>query len=302
MAFTSIALVTLLFARQEPKVTFDQAAAWTWLTKQCDLGPRVPNTKPHVACRDMIFEEVKKNCDKAELQPFRHEWSQDKSNRQMWNVIGYQNWEKATTRVVLLTHWDTRPTANEDPIEANRKKPIIGANDGASGTAVLLELMRRTHNVPKSLGICYLFVDGEDLGPGLDEMFLGAVHFTKKQNLPTPKPDYGILLDMIGDADLRIPVEPNSFKKAEKLTRALYNHAKDIGLAKTFPMEMQTEIYDDHLALNDAGIPTVDFIDFDYTPWHTMGDTPDKCSADSLGKVGKFMETWLYKPEPWKPK
>ena len=155
MALTTIALA-LLFAPQEPKsdaANFDQKLAWSWLTKQCDFGPRVPNTKPHVACRDMIFAEVKKQCDTAELQPFAHIWSTDNSRRSMWNVIGYQNWEKATTRVVLLTHWDTRPTADQEASEADRKKPIPGENDGASGTAVLLELMRHTKDVPKSLGI-----------------------------------------------------------------------------------------------------------------------------------------------------
>ena len=297
MALTTIAL-TLLLARQEPK-NFDQSVAWTWLTKQCAFGPRVPNTAPHVKCRDMIFDEVKKQCDTAELQPFRWHWSTDNSERQMWNVIGYQNWEKATTRVVLLTHWDTRPTANEDPIEANKKKPIPGANDGASGTAVLLELMRHTKNVPKGLGICYLFVDGEDLGPGIEEMFLGADYFAKHQ--PTKKPDYGILLDMIGDADLEVPVEPNSYNKARKVTLALYKHAASIGLGKTFPMTFQGEILDDHLTMNEHGIPTVDLIDFTYAPWHTLQDTPDKCSAASLGKVGHLLETWVYRSEPWKP-
>jgi Zn-dependent M28 family amino/carboxypeptidase len=215
-------------------------------------------------------------------------------------VIGYQNWENATTRVVLLTHWDTRPSADQEQNVANQLKPIPGANDGASGTAVLLELMRHTKDVPKSLGICYLFVDGEDLGPGLEEMFLGADYFAKHQ--PTKKPDYGILLDMIGDSDLEIPVEPNSFKKAEKLTRALYRHAASIGMKDTFPMKYQSEILDDHLTMNEHGIPTVDFIDFTYDYWHTLKDTPDKCSANSLGKVGKFLQSWLYQSEPWKNK
>ena len=247
----------------------------------------------------MIYEQVKKDCDKAELQPFAHIWSRDQSRRKMWNVVGYQNWENATTRVVLLTHWDTRPSADQEPNEADRKKPIPGANDGGSGTAVLLELMRHTHDIPKSLGICYLFVDGEDLGPDLDEMFLGAVYFSK--NLPKPKPDYGILLDMIGDADLRIPVEPNSFRKAEKVVRALYGHAKTVGLSSTFPTEYGDTIEDDHLCMNDAGVPTVDLIDFTYAPWHTLKDTPDKCSADSLGKVGKLLDTWVHRPKVWSP-
>lgn len=300
MALTSIALGLSLLLRQEPKVTFDQAAAWTWLTKQCDLGPRVPNTAPHVKCRDMIYDEVKKNCDKSELQAFGHIWSKDNSRRQMWNVVGYQNWEKATTRIVLMTHWDTRPTADQDENPDNRSKPILGASDGASGTAVLLELMRHTKDVPKDLGICYLFVDGEDLGPDLDEMFLGAVYYSK--HLPTPKPDYGILLDMVGDSDLRIPVEPNSFHKAEKVVRAIYKHAKTVGLEKTFPMDFGDTIEDDHLCMNDAGVPTIDLIDFTYEPWHTLHDTPDKCSADSLGKVGKLLDTWLHQDQVWKPK
>jgi hypothetical protein len=302
MALTTIALA-FLFAQPEPKALqnkFDQSIAWSWLTKQCDFGPRVPNTAGHVKCRDMIFEETKRQCDTAELQPFSHIWSTDNSKRKMWNIIGYQNWENATTRIVLLTHWDTRPTANEEPKEADRKKPITGANDGASGTAVLLELMRNTKSVPKSLGICYLFVDGEDLGPGLDEMFLGADYFAKNQ--PTKKPNYGILLDMIGDKDLKIPVEPNSYRMAKDVTLALFRHAKSIGMEKTFDMNMGPEILDDHLTMNEHGIPTVDFIDFDYEPWHTLRDTPDKCSAESLGKVGKFLQSWLYQPEPWKPK
>ncbi|MEI8281814.1 MAG: hypothetical protein WCG75_05365, partial [Armatimonadota bacterium] len=126
MAFTTIALALALSLQTAAPTdnNFDQKASWAWLTKQCDLGPRVPNTAPHVKCRDLIFEEVKKRCDTAELQPFTHKWSQDGSTRKMWNVIGYQNWDTATTRVVLLTHWDTRPSADQESDEANRKKPI----------------------------------------------------------------------------------------------------------------------------------------------------------------------------------
>jgi glutaminyl-peptide cyclotransferase len=279
---------------------FDEAKSWTWLTKQCALGPRFPGAPAQVKCRDLIVEETKKHCVDVTLQPFSHTWSATRKSVNMWNVIGFQNWEKAETRVVLLAHWDTRPTANQEETAEGKKKPILGANDGASGVAVLLELMRNTKSAPKNLGICYLFVDGEDLGPGLNEMFLGATFFSK--NLPKPRPDYGILLDMIGDADLRVPVEPNSYQLAPDLTLALYRHAKSVGLEKTFPMEYGPTIMDDHLSLNDAGIPTVDLIDFDYEPWHTLHDTVDKCSPKSLGKVGKLLETWLMKSDTWKPR
>lgn len=305
MAIPVLALAcTLLFQGQAtaaaPTYKFDQAEAWKWLIKQCDIGPRFPGSPGQAQCRDLILAETKKHCTNVSTQAFSHVWSRNSKKYDMWNVIGYQNWDTATTRVVLLTHWDTRPTADMEAEERNQKKPIIGASDGASGTAVLLELMRHTNAIPKSLGICYLFVDGEDLGPGLNEMFLGAVHFSK--NLPKPKPNYGILLDMVGDKDLKIPIEPNSYRLAKDVTLALYRHAKEIKMGDTFPMEYGDEIYDDHLALNDAGIPTVDLIDFTYSPWHTLRDTPEECSADSLGKVGRFLESWLMQPEPWKRK
>jgi Zn-dependent M28 family amino/carboxypeptidase len=218
----------------------------------------------------------------------------------MTNVLAFQNWEKATIRVVLLAHWDTRPTADMEPNEADRLKPIIGANDGASGVAVLLELMRAVKGKTGEIGICYAFVDGEDLGPGIEEMFLGATYFST--HLPNPKPHYGILLDMIGDADLRVPKEQYSDMYAPDLLRALYLHAASVDLRKEFPNVLGQAILDDHLALNKVGIPTVDLIDFDYEPWHTLRDTPDKCSPSSLFKVGKLLETWLTKPNPYRPR
>jgi Zn-dependent M28 family amino/carboxypeptidase len=146
----------------------------------------------------------------------------------------------------------------------------------------------------------YLFTDGEDLGPSLEEMFLGAKFFVK--NMPAERPSYGILLDMIGDKDLRVPVEPNSLAFARDLTMAFYNLAKVRGFGSTFPMEEGPIIEDDHIPLNRAGIPTLDLIDFDYESWHTTADTADKCSADSLGKVGDMMVEWLTQNPPYVPK
>jgi Zn-dependent M28 family amino/carboxypeptidase len=248
----------------------------------------------------MILEESRKHCARAELQPFRHQWSKTNKDVEMWNVLAFHNWEKAKVRVVLAAHWDTRPSADQENDSKKAAKPIMGANDGASGVAVLLELMRLNKSLPEDIGVCYAFFDGEDLGPELSEMFLGATYYSG--HLKPPKPDYGILLDMIGDKDLKVPVEPNSYQKAQKVTVALYRHAKKVGLEKTFPMEYGPEIFDDHLSMNAAGIPTVDLIDFDYEHWHTLEDTVDKCSAESLGKVGKLLDTWLRVTPVWKPK
>lgn len=282
-------------------VQFDTDRAWKHLIKQCDFGPRNPGSEAHIKARDWFVEELKTSCQNVRTQEFKHRWSTTNKDVTMWNVIAEQNWEGAKTRVLLMAHWDSRPTAEQDMFQKNRIKPIIGANDGASGVAVLLELARVLKDrLPKDVGIMYLLTDGEDLGPELDEMFLGAVHFSK--NLPSPKPEYGILLDMIGDKDLEVPMEQFSQQFAPTLMKAIYAHAKAVGLGSTFPSEQGPEIFDDHHSVSAAGVPTIDLIDFTYPSWHTANDTPDKCSAESLGKVGKLLETWLLKDPPFRIK
>ena len=241
------------------------------------------------------MSESKKYTDKVVKQDFSHKWSANGFNVSMTNVIATMD-VGAKKTVLLMAHWDTRPTADQEWESRDAQKPILGANDGASGVAVLLDLMRAFKETPPSVNIIFLFTDGEDLGPGLNEMFLGAKHYAK--NLPSPKPSYGILLDMIGDKDLRIPVEPNSLEAAPDLVKRFYANAAKIGLAETFPTSQQGAILDDHLALIDAGVPTMDLIDFTYPHWHTLADTVDKCSADSLGKVGKAVETFLRAEKP----
>jgi len=244
---------------------------------------------------------MKKHCENVQLQPFTHRWSKTGKVVSMDNIVGDQNWKDAKVRILLLAHWDTRPTSDMDSRSENLEKPLLGANDGASGVAVLLEVMRAVKGkLPKDVGVMYLLTDGEDLGPDLDEMFLGARAFARK--FPSPRPDYGILLDMIGDKNLRIPLEPNSSRYAGTLQKEFYLNANRQGLKSTFPMVYGPIIEDDHIPLNEAGLPTIDLIDFDYPAWHTQEDTVDKCSAESLGKVGLAVESWLLKEPPFKIK
>lgn len=280
---------------QTPSLLFDQEKAWKHLIAQCDLGPRPPGSEAHKKCRDFIFAEAKKHTDKVSLQEFTHKWSRTGQSLTMWNVVAEMDFGRPKT-VLLLAHWDTRPSAELDPHPAKRNQPIIGANDGASGVAVLLELMRVFKQNPPPVNVKFLFTDGEDLGPELNEMFLGAKHFASKANARDYW--YGILIDMIGDKDLRIPKEPNSVYYARRLVDRFYRYAHEIGLGSTFPMTTQMPIEDDHIPLNLAGIPTMNLIDFDFEWWHTTHDTPDKCSADSLGKVGKAIESFLHSEQP----
>lgn len=259
----------------------------------------MPGSEGHRSCRDWLVEEMKKSCENVELQPFEHKYALSGQKMPMWNIVGTQNWEKAKVRVALFAHWDTRPSADQESDPNNQIKPILGANDGASGVAVLLELARvMKKRISPDLGIQYVLTDGEDVGPELSEMFLGAKVYAKK--LPTPKPEYGILLDMIGDSDLRVPMEPNSMRFAGNLVRDFYDHAAKINLGSTFPKSLGVTIEDDHIPINEAGLPTMDLIDFTYEPWHTLHDTPDKCSPNSLGKVGKMLQSWLSQNPPYR--
>ncbi len=261
--------------------------------------PNSDNSGAHKECQDYILAEMKKTCDEAHTQDFSYYWRFGRKNLKLANLIGTQNWKDAKTRVVLLAHWDCRPEADRDPDPANRNKPIMGADDGASGVAVLLELARvMKGRVPKDLGIMYFMTDGEDVGPESNEMYLGVKQFMRE--LPKPKPDYGILLDMIGNKGVRVPMEPGSLRGDTGIVeRAFYRNAAEAGLSSTFTNEIGDEIEDDHLVLIHGGIPTIDLIDFNYQPWHTVQDTVDKCSADSLKKIGAGLETWLLKDPPF---
>lgn len=302
LRFVALPLAVLLVcvasaqpAKDSPKYLFDQTKAWDHLMWQCDLGPRPPETDAHIKCRDRLKDEMAKYCANVHFQEFSHTWSSTGKKVTMWNVIGDQNWEKAKVRVVLMAHWDTRPTSDEEQDPQLKKLPIIGANDGASEVAVLLELMRvlKEKNNP-DVGVMYVMDDGEDLGPGDDEMYLGAIAFAN--NLQTPRPDYGILLDMVGTQGVRIAMETEGLALCKPLIQSFYRYAQEQGFGKTFPGEMGTAVIDDHLSVNKAGVPMMDLIDFEHLDhWHNQTDTAKYCSPESLGEVGRMLEAWLTK-------
>ena len=291
--------------RAETKWKFDGQAAWDSLVKQVAFGPRVPGTPPQEKCKEYLLEELRKGCDDAHIQELSHKWAFTNKVVPIYNVIGTQNWKDAKVRVVLLAHWDSRPFADgpNSPLSYRTKpypyKPIPGANDGASGVAVLLELAKALKDRHPDVGILYLLDDGEDLGPDMSEMLLGVDYFAK--NMPSPKPDYGILLDMIGKKDMVVGEEIESLKYAEKLTKAFFANAKEVGLGKTFPDQEADDIEDDHWPLIQRGVPTLDLIDFRYDQWHTQDDTPAHCSKESLVATGIALESFLLRTPYFKP-
>jgi Zn-dependent M28 family amino/carboxypeptidase len=176
-----------------------------------------------------------------------------------------------------------------------QKRPIPGANDGASGTADLIELARVFHQQKPKVGVIFVLLDGEDYGnfEKNEGVFLGSLYFAKHHDGYNPR--YGILIDMIGDKDLDINKEANSEKIDPEVNDRVFEIAQELGYQKYFLNSIKFSIGDDHIPLTQGGIPTIDLIDFTYGPWHTLDDTPDKCSPESLAIVGNVLEETIYR-------
>lgn len=271
---------------------FDAKRSFADLEKQVAFGPRVPETEGHARCRDYILEELKKAVGNAERQNFT--FNLGAKSLRMSNLYAQIN-PSAKRQVMLCAHWDTRPTADQEIDAAKAKKPIPGANDGASGVAVLLELARVFAAKHPTIGVQIVLFDGEDYGPGIDRMFLGAKQWAKKPALP--KPEYVILIDMIGDKELTIPREARSQTVAPAINDKVWKAAKDLNIT-AFVDEVGQEILDDHIPLQEAGWQAIDLIDFNYGPWHTLDDTTDKCSPESLKAVGDVLAKVIYDEKP----
>ncbi len=288
----SLFLITLSNA-QSP--AFDQDQAFAYLEKQCSFGPRNPSSDGAKECLKWFETTLRNFGAEVYLQRFEADEALTGVNRELTNVIGYMPGESGLT-LMLCAHWDTRVHANLDPDPEKRKTPIAGANDGASGVAVLLEIARiaSEHQPPRHLLIALW--DGEDMGRAsyAEEFALGSKYWAAHQ-IPEPV-DEAILLDLIGDADLEIPIEPYSDVNAPDLRRQLWSIADRLELS-AFVDWSGPSVFDDHVRLIRVGIPAVNLVDFDYSYWHTVEDTPDKCSPESLGQVGRLLVGYIWGTE-----
>ena len=271
---------------------FNADRAWDDLVNQVNAGPRVPAMPGHDAVREYMLRELRAVSDRVDAQDFV--WDVRGTELNMSNVFGVFG-PDAPGKVVLAAHWDTRPWADQDPNPANRQTPIPGANDGASGVAVLLEVARVLQAAPPPIGVIILMLDGEDYGPDIDAMFLGSKYWAPR--MVPERPAWGILLDMIGDRDLGIMREAQSQARAGMVNDRVWTAAQQLGRAE-FQNVMGGAILDDHVPILDQGVPMIDLIDFSYGPghrwWHTLEDTPDKCSPASLAAVGQVVLRTLY--------
>ncbi|MCF7810658.1 M28 family peptidase [bacterium] len=273
-------------------IEFDADNAFFYLEKQCLFGTREPGSEGAQNCLHWFEELFKEFGAEVYLQRFEAVEALTGKERKLTNIIAHFPREDEST-LMLCAHWDTRAYANLDPDAANREKPILGANDGASGVAVLLEIARIASVNPPPMGLLIVLFDGEDMGRAsyAEEFALGSKFWALHQ-IPV-EVDEAILLDMIGDDDLEIPIEGFSERNAPFLRKQLWDIAHRLDLT-AFSDDYGGGIADDHVRLQRAGIPAVDLIDFDYPYWHTLEDTPDKCSVESLDQVGKVLIGYIY--------
>jgi Zn-dependent M28 family amino/carboxypeptidase len=268
---------------------FDGARAFTYADRQVAFGPRVPGTAAHRAAGDWLAAELATRADTVIVQAWRHKTSKGVS-LDLRNFFARFR-PDAADRVLFVAHWDSRPVADKDPNLGRQRLPVAGANDGASGVAVLLGIADALKARPPALGVDLLFVDGEDYGDFSDstETLIGTWYFVSHKPAAY-QPLFALVFDMVGDKDLQIYYEGNSHSFAPEVVQRVWQTADRLGYGRTFIHGVRHTLIDDHVPLQRAGIHAIDLIDYDYGPnnayWHTGEDTIDKISAASLAIVG----------------
>ena len=287
------------------RTAFDGDSALAYVRAQVAFGPRVPGSPGHKAAGDWIVAQMRARADTVEVQEWTHT-TQSGQRLPMRNIIARFRPEQAN-RVLYVTHWDTRPTADSDRNLGARQRPIDGANDGASGVGLFVALADAFRKTPPTVGVDFLFVDGEDYGAFEDindstknkDVLIGSQYFASRMPA-TYKPIFGVVWDMIGDKHLNIRQEGHSLSGAPEVVSRVWAVAKELGYGKYFVDETMGGITDDHVPLIRKGLRVIDVIDIDYCSdgatsctagqpnflHHTTGDTIDQVSASSLKIVG----------------
>lgn len=288
---------------------FDADSAYAFIERQVSFGPRVPGSKAWEECAMYLQEKLKQYGAEVTVQEARVRiW--DGSLVPMKNIIGSWNIE-ARKRVLLCAHWDSRPYADWDPDPANHNKPVPGANDGASGVGVLLEIARHLVEHPPQIGIDIIFFDVEDWGEPKDDQSkaikddnwaLGSQYWARNPHRKNYFAHYGILLDMVGAYDATFYHERYSYEFAPHILKKVWDAAHKLGYDKYFINERANPITDDHYYINTiAGLPTINIIHQDkqsatgfFKYWHTLEDTLDKISKETLKAVGQTVLYVIY--------
>jgi glutaminyl-peptide cyclotransferase len=264
---------------------FNGAGAFKYVEQQLAFGPRVPNTPAHDKAGDWLLTELRARADTVIVQGFSQRTSKGQRLRLRNFFARFR--PQSPDRILFVAHWDTRPFADKSANLGQQRLPVPGANDGASGVAVLLGVADALKSRAPTVGVDLLFVDGEDYGDFADstETLLGSRYFAK--HLPAGYSTlFAVLFDMVGDKDLQILQEGFSVQNAPEVVQRVWQTADRIGHGSVFVKRVGQALTDDHVPLQQAGIRAIDVIDFDFPYHHTTEDTIDKVSAASLQIVG----------------
>ena len=280
---------------------FQEDSAYAYIEKQLSFGPRVPNSKGHIACANWLEKELRRLGAKVQLQP-TEVIAYTGTRLYMQNIIASFN-PTQKTRIMLSAHWDTRHIAEAD--STRQDEAIPGANDGGSGVGVLLEIARLLGQEAPQIGVDIMLWDAEDYGDPdgntQNSYCLGSQYWARNKHQPNYKAKYGINLDMVGAAGAAFYQEGQSRTYAPQVVSKVWQTAHRLGYGQYFPLQHSNPIVDDHLYINTiASIPTIDIIDqpsgegfFQY--WHTHKDDLPAISKETLKAVGQTVLDVVYR-------
>ena len=276
-------------------VAFDGERAMKYLKAVCDIGPRMSGTAGMTQQQELVKRHFEKLGVKPQFQTFTARQVSTPKAVEMANMI--MSWHpERNRRVIICSHYDTRPIADQEPDPRKWREKFVSANDGGSGVAFLMELAHHMKDLKTNVGVDFVLFDGEEyiFDRDRDKYFFGSEHFAQAWKKRNPRPEYAaaVLLDMIAGKNVRFPVEGNSWFRAQRLAGDIWGLARELK-CDVFIDKVGAEVLDDHLALLNVGIPAIDIIDFDYPHWHRLSDTPENCSAHGMVQVSKVLSVWL---------
>lgn len=291
-------LAWFLFRERPPR--FSGERAFAHVEEQVGFGPRISGAEGHAAARAYFLEVLQRHADRVTEIPFTYVTPDGADTLRGYNIFASFEPERRP-RVMLAAHYDTRPEADRDPDPARRTEPVPGANDGASGVAVLLELARHLAARPPGVGVDIVLFDLEDIGEyaaGQGDttavpFAIGSEMFVQQH--PEYRPAWGVVVDMVGDRELRIPREAYSVQHAPGVVERIWRSAERVG-ATAFLNERGGAVFDDHVPFLQRGIPVANIIHQPFPDtWHTTADTPEHVSPRSLQQVGDVLVDMLWR-------
>ena len=284
-----------------PEVPFDARRAMGYLETICRIGPRISGSdgmKQQQTLLEKHFTDLGAKTTWQRFEATQHS-IRLRGPVAMANLVASWHPER-TRRVILCSHYDTRPLADQEHDPRKWRQPFLSANDGGSGVALLMELGHGLKDLDTAVGVDFVFFDGEEFvySREEDKYFFGSEQFAREHRKAQGRnkaPQYAgaLLLDMVGGKDAHFPVEQTSGDRAGRLVNQVWRIAAELKCGAFRNAYSRTAVLDDHVALLDAGIPALDIIDFDYPHWHRLTDTPENCSGDSLAQVARVLGVWL---------